>query len=455
MRPNPDGPPLAPTAAEALGAFVAGSGWRDISPALRHEAKRSILNHLGCALGVARDPAVRAALGVMRAFTGTPVATVVGQGVRLDPMGAAFVNAVASNLLDYDDTHLRTVIHPAAPVAPALFAIAEQRGLPGAAVLHAFLLGAEVECRVGNAVSPGHYARGWHITSTCGVIGAAAGCARLLGLSAQQTAHAIGIATSQSAGTVENLPTAAKNVSVGNAARNGILAALLAEAGYEAAPASIEGPLGWARAMGDVPDMAAMLDGLGTDWEAARNTYKPYPAGIVFHAVIDACLELREALGAPPEAISQVVVEGDALLLARGDREVRTARDARVSIHHSAALGFVRGSAGVADFEPPAVADPALAAFRAKVVARLDEALPRGAARVTVHLADGRCAEAAVTSPRGSLDRPLTDGELEAKFRDNAAAGGFGSRSDAQIAAVWSLDEAPDVSRLMSLLSTT
>jgi 2-methylcitrate dehydratase PrpD len=445
---------LPPGATGRLGAFVAASDWRDIGPALRLSAVRSVLNHLGCALGVARDPTVRAALEVMRACAGATTSTVVGQAGKLDPMGAAFVNAIAGNLLDYDDTHLRTVIHPAAPVAPPLLALAEQEGLGGAAVLHAFILGGEVACRVGNGVSPGHYARGWHITSTCGVIGAAAGCAKLLGLTAAQTAHAIGIATSQSGGTVENLPTAAKNVSVGGAARNGILAALLARAGYEAAPLAIEGPLGWARAMGDAPDVAAMLDGLGTQWEIARNTYKPYPAGIVFHAVIDACLDLRAQLGAlRPEAIAAVEVAGDALLLARGDRVVNNARDLRVSIHHSAALGLLRGTAGVADFEEPALADPALAALRAKVTARLDEALPRGAARVTLRLVDGRVLEATVTHPRGSEARPLDDAELDAKFRANAALGGFAAQAEAQIAAIRALGEAPDIRPAMRLLA--
>lgn len=442
-----------PTAPQALGQFVAGSDWRNIPEALRHEAKRSLLNHIGCALGTARDPAVLAALRVMRGLSSTPAATVFGQATRLDAMGAAFVNAVASNLLDYDDTHLDTVIHPAAPVAPPIFALAEQRGLGGAAVLHAFLLGGEVACRLGNAVSPGHYARGWHITSTCGAFGAAAGCARLLGLSAGQVAHAIGIASSEAAGTVENLPHAAKNVSVGNAARQGILAALFAAEGYDAAPAAIEGPLGWARATGDVADMAAITEGLGTRWEIGRNTYKPYPAGIVFHAVIDACLELRARLDAAPEAIVAVTVAGDALLLARGDRVVRNARDSRVSIHHSAALGLLRGHAGVADFEQPAVEDPALAAFRAKVTAVLDPALPRGAARVTVGLADGREEETTVFTPRGSEAKPLTDAELEAKYHENAALGGCADRAAAQIKAIWGLEAAPDLGRLMALLA--
>ncbi|WP_421991562.1 MmgE/PrpD family protein [Roseococcus sp.] len=440
-------------AGEILGRFVAESRWEDMAPVLRQEAKRSILNNLGCGLGVAKDPAVLTALAVMRNFSGAPVATVIGQGVKLDPMAASFVNAIACNLLDYDDTHLQTVIHPTAPVAPALLALAEQRGLSGAAVLHAFLLGGEVECRIGNAVSPGHYARGWHITSTCGTFGAAAGCAKLLGLSAEQTWHAIGIAASQAAGLVENLPTAAKNVGVGNAPRNGMLAALLAEQGYKAAPAAIEGPLGFATATGDAADLTQITGELGTRWEIAKNTYKPYPAGIVFHAVIDACLALREEVGAAPEAIASVTVAGDALLLARGDRAVNNERDARVSIHHSAALGLVRGRAGVADFEMPAVVDPALAAFRGKVAAQLDDTLPRGAARVTLRLADGREFQRLVITPRGSYERPMSDAELDAKFRDNAAIGGFSDRADAAIAALWGLDDAADVTKLMTALA--
>lgn len=440
-------------AGEILGRFVAESRWEDIAPALRQEAKRSLLNNLGCGLGVARDPAVQTALAVMRNFSGAPVATVIGQGVRLDPMAAAFVNAIACNLLDYDDTHLATVIHPTAPVAPAVLALAEQRGFSGAAVLHAFLLGGEVECRIGNAVSPGHYARGWHITSTCGTFGAAAGCAKLLGLSAEQTWHALGIAASQAAGLVENLPTAAKNVGVGNAPRNGMLAALLAEQGYKAAPAAIEGPLGFARATGDAADLTQIAEGLGSRWEIARNTYKPYPAGIVFHAVIDACLALREEVGPAPDAIASVTVAGDALLLARGDRAVDNERDARVSIHHSAALGLVRGRAGVADFEMPAVTDPALAAFRAKVRAVLDETLPRGAATVTLHLVDGREIRRSVVHPRGSFERPMSDAELEEKFRANAAIGGFSDRAEPAIAALRELDTAADVGGLMRALA--
>jgi 2-methylcitrate dehydratase PrpD len=420
---------------------------------LRHEAKRSMLNSIGCALGVSRSAPIEQAIAVHRRFAGPAQATLIGRPERLDLLGASFINAAGANLLDFDDTHLDTVIHPTAPVAPPALALGEHYRMSGAAVLQAFILGAEIECRIGNAVSPGHYARGWHITSTCGVFGAAVASAKLLGLSAEETAHTIGIAASQSAGLVENLPSSAKNVSVGNAARNGLFAALMAQAGYEAAPTAIEGPLGWARSMGDAADVEEILGGLGTRWELLKNTYKPYPSGIVFHAVTDASLKLRKDYVLAPDAIRDVTVSGDALLLARGDRPVNTERDARVSIHHTAAIAFVFGTAGVTDYERAAVFDPRIQAFRAKVRAALAPDMPRGAARVHVTLTDGRALSATVLHPRGSLEDPLSDREIEAKVRDCARQGAPGCDAEAIIAEVWRLDERADLGALAASLT--
>ena len=436
------------SAVAELGAFVAGASWEDVPEALRHEGRRSLLNFFGCALGVADDPAVATAVRVMQPFSGPQRVTLIGRTERLDAMGAAFANTIAANLLDYDDTHLATIIHPTAPVAPPALALGELHDLSGAAVLHAVILGAEVECRVGLSVSPAHYARGWHITSTCGVFGSAAACSRLLGLSASQTAAALGIAASQSAGLVENLATGAKNVGMGNAARNGLLAALLAREGYAGAPSAIEGRLGWARAMGDEPDLPAMLGGLGDRWEFAANTYKPYPSGIVFHAVIEACLLLREQLGLQEGQVASVEVRGNQLLLDRGDRPTLSPRDARVSIAHNAAVALVRGSAGVADFAAEAVADPAVARVRELVTAGLDASLPPAAASVSVRTLDGRSASLRVDAALGSQARPLSDAALDAKFRASAPGAG----ADARIAAVWGIDSAASVRPLMAAM---
>jgi 2-methylcitrate dehydratase PrpD len=434
-------------AGEQLGQFVAASRWEALPHAVRHESKRSLLNFIGCALGVAHAPPIEMALRVLLPLSGENRVTVLGRTEKLDPLAAAFVNAIGGNLLDYDDTHLRTVIHPSAPVAPAALALAEQRGLSGAAMLHAFILGCEVECRIGNAVSPGHYARGWHITSTCGVFGAAAAAAKLLGLSAIQTWHALGIAASQSAGIIENLPSAAKNVSVGNAARNGLFAALLAEQGYTAAPAAIEGALGWARAMGDDPAVSEITGDLGERWELLSNTYKPYPCGIVMHSVIDACLALRQQIA--PGDIADIVVSGDQLLLDRGDRAVANERDARVSIHHCAAVALLFGAAGLKEFSEEIVHGPAVVALRARTQARLDAASPRGAATASVCTHDGRRLEATVLHAKGSMELPLSDQEIEVKVRELAPLASI----DALIGAVWQLDTLADISPLLSASS--
>ncbi len=435
-------------AGTTLANFVAGTAWADVA-AQNHEAKRSILNFFATALGSANDPAVSGALRALLPFSGAATSAVIGRPERLDAMGAAFANAVSANLLDFDDTHLDTIIHPAAPVAAPVLALAQARGFSGQAVLAAFILGVEVECRVGNAVSPGHYARGWHITSTCGVFGAAAACGWLLKLSAGQIANAIGIAASQSAGIVENLPSAAKNVSVGNAARNGLFAALLAAEGYSASPRAIEGPLGWARAMGDEPDIGRLTGNLGKTWEIAKNTYKPYPAGIVFHAVIDACFSLRARLNRPVDEMTSITVEGSTLLLARGDRPVRNERDARVSIHHCAACALLLGKAGVPEFEDATVFRPDIVALRQKVRASLDASLPDGAARVTIQLTTGETFSEIVMAAKGSLADPLSDGDIEAKLRECARLGGSDWDQDRIIDGVWRLDTLADVSGLM------
>src|SRR4051812_25756924 len=226
---------------DRLAQFVTGSRWEDIPPEVRHEGARGLLNVIGCALGGAHDEAMDIAVRVLAPFFGPPQATVIGRGERPDALNAAFLNAVSANVLEYDDTHLGTVMHPAAPIAPGLFALAGLRQVSGRELLHAFILGVEVSCRVGLGVMPTHYRRGWHITATCGIFGAAAGCARLLRLDAQRAAWTLGPAATQSASLVESIGTMAISLGVGNAAKNGLAAALFAEGRFSGPESPIEG----------------------------------------------------------------------------------------------------------------------------------------------------------------------------------------------------------------------
>jgi len=454
QRPNTGGGASASeSVTTAWGNFVARSRWTEIPAAVRHEAKRSLLNVIGTSLGAASHPDLARLVRLVAGVAGPPRATVFGRSQRLDILNAAFVNAIGGNLLDFDDTHLDTVIHPSAPIAPPLFALAEERGLSGPDLLHAFVLGVEVACRLGNAVSPGHYARGLHITATCGVFGAAAACAKLLGLDAVRIAHAIGIAASQSAGLVESLATDAKNFGIGNAARNGLLASLAAELGCTAAPGAIEGPQGWAHALGNELKRECLLDGLGETWEIAKNTYKPYPCGIVLHPVIDACFDLRKTHALATADIEAVTVTGHPLLLARADRPVGNERDAKISIHHSVAAVFLFGAAGVREFSEPLIMDPVVADFRARVHAEIDPAMPVGAASVSVSTTGGKIFTSEVKHARGSLALPMTDAAIARKLRDLAAMGCPTCDADQVIDAVWALDQTEDVGKLTRLVA--
>ncbi|TRZ57635.1 MAG: MmgE/PrpD family protein, partial [Rhodocyclaceae bacterium] len=163
---------LQPT--PALAQFVLQSQPEHMPAKLIHEAKRAVLNWVGCAVGASRHATVTHAIAALAPFFGSPQATVLGRHERPDILHAALLNGITSHTFDFDDTHLKTVIHPAGPVASALLALAEHRPISGREFLHAFALGVEVECRIGNAVYPSHYDVGWHITGTAGVFGAAA-----------------------------------------------------------------------------------------------------------------------------------------------------------------------------------------------------------------------------------------------------------------------------------------
>jgi 2-methylcitrate dehydratase PrpD len=438
------------SASMQLGTFVAGFHGGDLPKAMRHEAKRAILNFFGVALGGWFDSAGETAIKVIKPTVGRPTATLIGSALRFDILNASFMNALNANVLEFDDTHMPTVIHPTAPVAPPLFALAERSRISGSSLIEAFVLGVEVACRAGNSVSPQHYVRGWHITATCGVLGAAAACARLLALSAEQTAHAIGIAASQAAGLVENLPTGAKNIQVGNSARSGLLSALFAEQGYTAAPQAIEGTHGWTRVSGNAPNIDSLLGRLGQTWELGKNAYKAYPCGIVLAPVIDACLDLRRDHMLSPNDVEQVMVRGNPLLLARADRpHVLDDRIAKLSIQHSAAIAFVRGAVTVKEYA--AVDDPEVVAFRSKVSVQADDALPIEAAIVTVRTIGGQSLAAHVKHARGSLERPLSDIEIEEKARQLAVLGGTNVTIAPLIDAVWALDVSDDAGQIMTL----
>ena len=438
---------------EALAEFLVASRWEDIPGAVRHEGVRSLLNFFGGALGGCRDQAVSLAVKVLAPYFGAGQASVIGRSERPDALNAAFLNAVSANVLEYDDTHLATVIHPAAPVAPGLLALTERHRVSGAELVHALILGIEAECRVGLAVMPTHYRRGWHITATCGVFGGAAAAGKLLGLDKRHMAWALGHAATQSAGLVESLGSMSKSIGVGNAAKNGLAASLFAEAGFTAAEQPIEGRYGFAPVTSDSVNFGAITDRLGESWEILANAYKPYPCGVVLFPVIDACLELRSRHMPAPERIVQIAVRGHPLLRERADRpDVETGREAKVSVQHSVAAALLDGAAGLAQYEDARVADPAVRALRAKVAVEEDEGIPVEAAIVTLRFDDGSTLTEHVRHGRGTPGRPMSEDELDGKVRELAAFGAPQVDASRLIAALRAVEIEPDVARILRLM---
>jgi 2-methylcitrate dehydratase PrpD len=435
-----------------LAEFVAGSSWRDIPQAVRREGARGLLNFVGCALGGCGDEAILLAIRVLEPSFGAPQAGIIGRTERCDMLNAAFLNAASANVLEYDDTHLATVIHPAAPVAPGLFALAEARGASGVELVHAFILGVEAACRIGSAVMPHHYRRGAHITATCGIFGAAAAAGKLIGLDPVRMNWALGHTATQSAGLVESLGSMSKSIGVGNAARNGLMGALFAEAGFTAAESAIEGKYGFAVVASDTVDLAKIGDGLGETWEILANAYKPYPCGVVLFPVIDACLELRQRIAVPVDQIAAVAVRGHPLLRERTDRPVAgDGRSAKVSLQHSVAIALLQGAAGIAQFTDAAVADPAVQALRARVTAADDASIPVEAAVVELRLADGSTLTEHVTDGRGTPGRPMSDLELDAKVNECAAFGTPFVDVAALIAAIRDIETLGDAAHIMRM----
>ena len=278
---------------EKLAKWAAATSWAALPAAVAHQAKRSLMNFFAVALTGCRDATIETTLASLAAFSSGGRATVIGRRERLDALSAAFINAAGANVLDFCDTHVPTAIHPTAPIVPALLALAETQVVGGRGFLLALVIGQEVACRIGLAMSPSHYNKGWHITATCGVFGAAAGSGKLLGLGAEQMIWALGLAATQAAGLCECLGTPAKSVGVGNAARNGLWSALLAARDFAGPAEPLNGVQGYYHALGEAPDLSQLTRGLGETWEIMKTSYKPYPCGFVVHPVLDCVLDWR------------------------------------------------------------------------------------------------------------------------------------------------------------------
>ncbi|MDB5983853.1 MAG: MmgE/PrpD family protein [Pseudomonas sp.] len=415
------------------------------------EARRSFINVIGTSIGASMHPGVDAILATAKDLGVAARAPVPGRLERVDVHFSALATGFAGHLDDFDDTHLATVIHPAASVLAVLTALALEAKPSGAQALRAFALGCEAQLRVGVSISPEHYDRGWHITGTCGVVGCAVTAAILLGFDEAMLAQAVGIAASMFVGQREAFGTMTKPFHPGKAAANGIAAARLAAQGQKAQSDIFEALGGFSHSLSTKVDFDLMNGQMGRRWELLFNTYKPYPCGIVAHPAIDAGLMLSQQI-ADIELIENVTLRCHPLVPElMGNPQPGDGLQARFSAIHGVAAALCDKRVGLAQYEDWRVVQDDVKSVRGKTRLAPDATVNRDEAFIEALLKDGSRVQAHVEHARGSLARPLTDAELLDKVRllvDPVLGEGTALRLAAEVAGIYS---APNLDALFAL----
>jgi 2-methylcitrate dehydratase PrpD len=405
----------------ALAHYLVTASYDDLPANVRKEGVRTLLNWVGVAIGGSRHQTVDIAVSALAPFSGPQQASLFGRRERFDIMNAAFINGVSSHIFDYDDTHLKTIIHPAGPVASAILALSEMQPVSGKDFLNALVLGVETECRIGNSVYPNHYDVGWHITGTAGVFGSAAAVGKLLKLNEQQMVWALGLAASQPVGLRESFGSMNKSFNPGRAASDGIFAALLASKNFTSSGEMIEAKRGWANTISTKQDYNEILGDLGKRYEAALNTYKPFACGIVMHPAIDAAIQLRNENKLTADQIDHVDLKVHPLVLElTGKKTPHEGLEGKFSIYHAVAVALVEGAGGEKQFSDRAVNDPTIVALRGHVNPVITPGIKAEQVDMTVVLKDGRQLHRYIEHAVGSVEVPMTDKQLEVKFTDLA-----------------------------------
>ncbi len=441
----------APPITQILADFVSSHPTKGWSDAVDLEAHRTLLNWVGCAIGASHHETAKAALSAIQMLSPSSQASVLGRTEKLDMANAALINGITSHTFDYDDTHLKTIIHPAGPVASAVFAMAEHIGSSGRAVIDALVIGIDVACRVGNAMYPEHYDRGWHITGSTGTLGAAAACARLLQLNTQQTAMSLGLAASQPIGVREQFGSMTKPFHPGGAARAGLMSALMAQQGFTSSIKAIEAPRGFMQTVSSKNDWSEITDELGKRFEISFNTYKPFACGIVIHPSIDACSQIK-AQGIKPEQIESIELKVHSLVLElTGKKEPQDGLQAKFSIYHGCAAGLIFGQAAEKEFADDIVNRPDMMDLRRRVVATVDDSIDEASADVTAVLKNGQRVNVFVRNAIGSLENPMTPSLLEDKFHGLTDSILTASQTRELLKELWKIGEVENLNQILTL----
>ena len=417
-----------------------------------HESTRCLLDHLGLAIAGAAEPAAAIAREQCRLLGGEPQATVLGTPHRLRLTDAALVNGIACHALDFDDTHVPTILHPTTPLYAAGTALAEWRGGRGIDLLAAHALGYELAARASNALYPEHYDAGWHMTGTTGALASASVAIRLLGLEGATATHCLSIAATQAAGHREQFGTMTKPFHAGHAAQAGVWAGLLAAGGFTGAPDPLQGRRGMFAVMSSTSTPSDLVDGLGERWQIFDNGVKPYACGVVIHPAIDAVRDLAVRKGLTAERIDKIKLRVHPLVRElTGKTDPRTGLEGKFSVTFACSIALLDGRAGEKEFSDSAVYRDDVRALMASSRCVPDPEVPHTQAGATAITGDGETVDTWVDHARGTPGNRLTDDELREKFHGLADDVIGRDRAERLADAAFSIDTSDGVDAMLEL----
>lgn len=463
--------PKTPGLTAYVGRFVATTTYGQIPEEVIDLGKKSILDGLGLALAGSRaETGSISRKYVQQMGVGNGRATIIGSAQKTSPPFAALMNGISIHADDFDDTQLAAakdrvyglLMHPTVPVLPAIFALAEQRTVSGKEWLLAYHVGAEVECKIAEAIAPRHYQDGFHTTGTCGPFGSAAACAKLLKFDLPKTLNAFGLAASQSGGLRENFGTMTKPFQAGHAAESGLISAELAGLGWTAAEQILEADRGFFHAAGGSYDPSAIMDRLGKPWTFASPgvSLKPYPSGSLTHPAMTELARLIDAHKIQATQVEKVDVGANHnMTTTLLHHQPKTGLEAKFSMEFCLAILLLEHKAGLGQFSDKVVQRPDVQAMIRRINFYVDpEAESAGYDKMTsilkIHLTDGRMITGRADFGKGSPVNPMNFDETAAKFRECAEFAEWPMAKTEQIITFTkSLETAPDMSALSPLLS--
>ncbi len=449
------------TLTERLAEFSASLRFDFLPQEVISQARRCLADTSGALLAGSRLSLTgQAGRGFAERLEERGEAVIAGSPLRRSAMTAALVNGMASHALELDDGSKHATYHPGASIVPACLALGEAEGVSGKRLIEAIVAGYEVSLRIGTAINPGHYLRGFHPTGTVATFGTAAAAAKILGLSADVTVNALGLAGSLASGInqYEIDGSISKHLHSGNAAKNGILSAMLARDGMTGPSEILEGRLGFFHCFTEKADLSVVDGGLGTDWHLLRIYFKPFCSCRYVHYAIEATQKDLEQHRFLPEEIESITVRTHRNAKQGSDiPDYRTPLHARLSIQYGIASIIVRGRAGLREYEEEAVADPRVRRVADLVRIEVDDEIQRlypnpRSMIVEIRGRKGEGASTRIDHAKGDPENPLSDEELFEKFRDITEDVIPRKRADEILSAAMAIDAREEIGSFAKLL---